>query len=187
LTHEQIIEGCLTSFGANFAETWAEKVVLSQSLRTLWDLIEESETFGLSKPDLEKLKFRSAYILEAVYYKNPTLFYPFLLSFFELFPTVTNGSMRRHFAKICYYEIKKGSCPPNIEAIATACADWIIDPKTRVAVKVWALDILLELSKTESWINELLSDVIASLSTNPSAGMLVRLRRIKSNIMKIFL
>ena len=179
MTREQLIEVCLTSFGPNFAKTWAEQVVLSQSVPTLWRLIEESEELGLSKTDLEKLKFRSTYILETVYFKDPNLFYPFLDSFSNLFPTVTNGSMRRHFAKICFHVIKNGYNPPNIEDIATACADWIIDPKTRIAVKVWALDILLEFTKTEKWIKDLFPEIIASLSTNPSAGMIVRLRRVK--------
>ena len=181
MTREQLIEGCLTSFEPNFARTWAEQVILTNSLPILWELIEESRKLGLSKPDLEKLEFRSAYILEAVYLKNPTLFDPFLNSFFELFPKVTNGSMRRHFSKICFHAIKKGNNPPNSEAIATACADWIIDPSTQIAVNVWALDILIELNKTEKWINDLLPEVIASLSKNPSAGMIVRLRRIKSH------
>jgi hypothetical protein len=56
----------------------------------------------------------------------------------------------------------------------------MIDPETRVAVKVWALDILLEFAKTEKWLQDLLPDVIASLSTSPSAGMQVRLRKIKA-------
>ena len=181
MTREQLIEGCLTVFVPNFAKTWAEQVISTQSLPILWEIIEEREVLRLSKPDLEKLEFRSAYILEAVYLKNPTLFEPFINSFFELFPKVTNGSMRRHFAKICFLAIKKGNNPPNSEAIATACADWIIDPATRIAVNVWALDILIELNKTEKWIDDLLPEVIASLSKNPSAGMIVRLRRIKSH------
>jgi hypothetical protein len=182
LTREQLIEICLTGFGANFANIWAEQVISSQSLPTLWRLIEEISTLNLSKTDLEKLEFRSAYILEAVYFHDSQLFKPFLHSFFEIFPTITNGSMRRHFAKICFFEIKKGNRPPDIEAIATACADWIIDPATRIAVKAWALDILIELTKTEKWLKELLPEIVASLSQHPSAGMLVRLRRINARI-----
>ena len=90
--------------------------------------------------------------------------------------------MRRHFAKICFFALKNGHKPPNSEAIATACTDWIIDPATLIAVKVWALDILMELTKTEKWIQELLPEVIETLSVNPSAGMIVRLRRIKLHI-----
>ena len=90
--------------------------------------------------------------------------------------------MRRHFAKIGFFAIKEGYRPHDNKAIVTACADWIIDPKTRIAVKIWALDILAELAKTEKWIQELLPEVIASLSKNPSSGMLVRLRRIKASI-----
>ena len=186
MTREQHITGCLTHFGSNFAETWAEKVIVSKSLPILWSLIEETGKLRLSKPDMEKLKFRSAYILEAVYFKNPESFSPFLHSFFELFPTVTNGSMRRHFAKIGYHVIKKGYTLHHIEDIATACADWIIDPQTKVAVKTWALDILLELSKTEKWIKDLFPEIVASLSKNPSAGMIVRLRRIKLRILPDF-
>ena len=182
MTREQLIEVCLTDFGANFANTWAEQVITSQSLPTLWRLIEESSTLNLYKIDLEKLEFRLAYILEAVYFKDSQLFEPFFHSFFALFPTVTNGSMRRHFAKICFFEIKKGNRPPNIEAIATACVDWIIDTATRIAVKAWALDILIELTKTEKWLKELLPEIIDSLSQHPSAGMLVRLRRINACI-----
>ena len=182
MTREQLIAGCLTGFGMNFAETWAEQVVLSQSLPTLWKLIEEAPQLSLAKPDLGKLQFRSAYILEAVYFKNPGLFSPYLPSFFELFSTVTNGGMRRHFAKIGCHIIQKGYQPCQIDAIATSCADWIIDPQTKVAVKAWALDMLLELSKTKKWVKDLFPEIVASLSTNPSAGIIVRLRRVKSQV-----
>ena len=179
MTREKLIEICLT-FSPNYAKTWAQEVISTHSLQTLWKLIMESDTLGLSNDDLEKFEFRSAYILETVYCKNSTLFFPYMSQFFRLFPAITNGSMRRHFAKICFLAIKEGNRPQNLEAIATTCADWIIDPKTRVAVKVWALDILAELAKTEQWIKELLPEVIASLSLNPSAGMTVRLRRLQS-------
>ena len=184
MTREKLIETCLT-FGPDFAKTWAEEVISTQSLQTLWELIMERDTLNLSKDDLEKIEFRSAYILEAVYCRESILFSPYLTQFFDLFPTITNGSMRRHFAKICFLAIKKGSRPHNIDAIATACADWIIDPQTRVAVKAWALDILTEFATTEHWIQEMLSEIIASQTQNPSAGMTVRLRRIKATLNKM--
>ena len=182
MTREKLIAACIAGFIPDYAKYWAEQVVEKQSLQTLWELIEESDKLGLSKEDLEKFEFRSAYILETVYCQYPKLFYPYLYRFFEKFPIITNGSMKRHFAKIGFFAIKQGNCPHNIEAIATACADWIIDPKTRVAVKVWALDILIEFTKTEKWIKDLLPEVIEALSKNPSAGMSVRLRRIKSTM-----
>jgi len=178
LTRIELIDACLT-FEPNFAKIWSKEVISTQSVPTLWELIVESDTLDLSKDDLEKFKFRSAYLLESVFCTDPKPFYPFLNQFFEVFPTVTNPSMRRHFAKICFFALKQGYRPNNIESIATACADWIIDIKTRVAVKVWALDILIELAKINNWIKELLPEVIASLSVNPSAGMMVRLRKIK--------
>ena len=179
MIREKFIEICLT-FEPNFAQTWAEEVISTQSFQTLWELILESDKLNLTKKMLEKFEFRSAYILETIYCKDSSLLFPFLNQFFDLFPTITNGSMRRHFAKICFLAIKEGNRPPNIETIATACADWIIDPQTRVAVKVWALDILAELSKTEKWIKEFLPEVVASLAKHPSAGIIVRLRRIKT-------
>jgi hypothetical protein len=179
MTREQLIAACISGFMPNYAQYWAEQVISTQSLPALWKLIMESDTLDLSKKDLEKFEFRSSYILETVFCKEPKLMYPFLNQFFELYPTVTNGSMRRHFAKICLFLIKEGNYPQTIERIAIACADWIIDTNTRVAVKVLALDILTELAKIEHWIMELLADVIESVSKNPSAGMLVRLRRIK--------
>jgi len=178
MTREEIVQICFAC-EPNFAKKWAKEIITTQSLHTLWELIVESDTLSLSKEDLEKFKFRSAYLLETVFCTDPKLFYPFLNQFFEVFPTVTNPSMRRHFAKICFFALKQGNYPHNIERIATACADWIIDTKTRVAVKVWALDILIELAKNNNWVKELLPEVIASLSVKPSAGMLVRLRKIK--------
>ena len=178
MTRQKLIEACL-AFEPNFAKIWSEKVISTRSIHTLWGLIMERETLGLSKEELEKIEFRAAYILETVYCKDPKLFDPFLYQLFEMFPNVNNGSMRRHFAKICYLSIKKGNRPHNIESIATACADWIIDPQTRVAVKAWALDMLTELAKIDNRIKELLPEVIATLNIRPSAGMLARLRKIK--------
>jgi hypothetical protein len=182
MTRKTLIEACIAEFTPNYANNWAAQVLSTRSLDTLIELIEESGKIGLSKKDLEKVEFRSAYILEYVYFKEPESIIPYLKRFFEMFPAVTNGSRRRHFAKIGFFVIKRGYSPHNIEAIATACADWIIDLNTRVAVKIWALDILIEFTKTEKWIKDLLSEVIESLSKNPSAGMTVRLRRIKSSM-----
>jgi hypothetical protein len=180
MTRQKLIEACIEAFEPNYAKHWAEQVISTQSLQTLWELIMESGQLSLSKEALGKFEFRSAYILETVYCKDSKLFLPYLNQFFELFPTVTNGSMKRHFAKIGFFAIKEGNYPRNMESIATACADWTIDPQTRVAVKVWALGILVELRKVEPWINDLLPEVIDSLSGNPSAGMMVQLRRIKT-------
>jgi hypothetical protein len=180
LTRDKLIEACISGFVPNFAETWAEQVIATQSLPTLWGLIAANDRLELSKDHLEKFQFRSAYILETVYCRASYLFSPYLYPFFELFPKVTNGSMRRHFAKICLLAIREGNLPHNTESIAIACADWIIAPQTRVAVKVLALDILAEFAITEQWISELLSEVVATQTINPSAGMIVRLRKIKS-------
>jgi len=76
MTREEIVQICFAC-EPNFAKKWAKEIITTQSLHTLWELIVESDTLSLSKEDLEKFKFRSAYLLETVFCTDPKPFIHF--------------------------------------------------------------------------------------------------------------
>lgn len=65
----------------------------------------------------------------------------------------------------------------DCEAVATACVDWIINKKVKVAVQIWAIECLFILQPRVGWVREILEDILQNLSVNPSPAMIVRLRR----------
>ncbi|MDP3436952.1 MAG: hypothetical protein Q8S04_06895, partial [Bacteroidales bacterium] len=125
-------------------------------------------------------EFRSAYILEYVYFYDCNFFNDFYPHFFNLFPKVQNESSKRHFAKIMTDILKNrryiGS-NEQYEAIASACIEWIINDRVRVAVQVWSIETLIMLKSKVPFVNEILEELLDQLSFNPTPGMVVRLRK----------
>ena len=77
--------------------------------------------------------FRSAYVLEKIYFAAPDAFMPFAGAFCDRdFPACTDRSAQRHFAKIMADLL--GRYTPDsssLERIAETAAQWAADPGTK--------------------------------------------------------
>ena len=88
---------------------------------------------NLPKPARHKAAFRSAYVLEKIYFAAPDAFMPFDGAFCDRdFPACTDRSAQRHFAKIMADLL--GRYTPDsssLERIAETAAQWAADPGTK--------------------------------------------------------
>jgi len=156
----------------------AREVIVSQySIKQLIDLCLARKT---------QVAFRAAWVLEQICIEEFETFFPHFFYFAEKFVLVKNPSVKRHFGKILFYTLQQRTEKKQLEkwittdseAVAQTLFEWLIDHKTRPAVKVWCMDILVILSKQYAWISEELTPTIESQMTEASAGFRVRGKKI---------
>ena len=198
MTKQEIISLLTADFYERFAEQSAGIITGSGSKEALFELLEETVRYScltkrcedvnskdnylssISREDLRKTEFRAAYVIEYIYFSDIRQFEPFYGRFFRIFPLVRNESVKRHFTKIMAHILNRDkyhATDAECEAVATACVDWIINKKVKVAVQIWAIECLFILQHRVEWVKEILEDILQNLSVNPSPAMIVRLRR----------
>ncbi|MDR1225396.1 MAG: hypothetical protein LBK47_00670 [Prevotellaceae bacterium] len=133
--------------------------------------------------------FRSAWILEHIAKQSFELFIPHIPYFIKQFPLAGNTSAHRHFANILlhtfsvlnrkqYGKERKALWNSDLEPILSACFDWLMDSKEKVAGKVACMDCVYILSEKYPWAKDELLACVDFLQTDATLGMLVRLRRL---------
>lgn len=187
LSKTEIIDLLLTDFYEDFAKSIRDILISRESVSALLSLVNDIITDKRSSSYLKKYKnhrgqieFRSAYILEYLYFYDSNYFNEFYPLFFNLFPKVHNESSKRHFGKIMTDILKNrrySGSNEQYEAIATACIEWTINDRVRVAVQVWSIETLILLKSRVPFVNEVLEELLDQLSLNPSPGMVIRLRK----------
>jgi hypothetical protein len=186
-TPEEIVLLLNSDFHEGFAGKTRDIIIQEQATDLLFlllrDLIIDPKSnnyLNKFRKELSKIEFRAAYVLEYLYFYDNKLLNPYYDVFFTIFPQVTNGSTKRHFAKILSDILKNNrwrGTEVQKEKIAISCVEWAIDKKVRVAVKVWAIESLILLREDFPWLTEVLNEIFDVLSINPSAGIKVRLSR----------
>jgi len=130
----------------------------------------------------KKTAFRAAWVLENVLEYNPEHFYPQLDKFIRIFPSQDNRSCQRHYTNILKHpslQFTLQQFPDNIfEPLVEAVVEWLIDPRSPVAVKANCLDILFDFSRRFDWIKEELAEQIRFLQKDSSAALQVRGKKI---------
>ncbi len=187
MTKQDIISLLLEDFYERFAEQSGKRIIETNSVSALFELTEDCANHSdylktYNREVLKRIEFRAAYVLDYVYFYDFNLFKPFIKRFVTLFPLITNESTKRHFCRIMADILIKGRYIAEqweYEAVASACVDWIINSKVRVAVQIWAIECLFLLQSKVLWVREILDDILDNLSVNPSPAMVVRLRRWK--------
>jgi hypothetical protein len=125
------------------------------------------------------IAFRAAWILENLFLQKPELYLTDLNYLMAKFKDVQYPSCKRHYAKIlmhitdkkALFSIKQKLQEFDLEPVVEKCFDWMIDPKVRVAVKVFAADALFNLKDRYPWIKEELGNEVQFLMKNGTAAM----------------
>ncbi|OFY45093.1 MAG: hypothetical protein A2X18_14260 [Bacteroidetes bacterium GWF2_40_14] len=183
MTKQDIITLLTADFYEGFAEQCGKIIIEQQGVDALFGLLTDTivifNVAGMKKDALSRIGFRAAYALDYIYFSNNKVFDKYYQNFFFIFPLVTNESTKRHFAKVMADILAKDNYLAELadyESVASACVDWIINEKVRVAVQVWAVECLIRLKGRVGWVPDILDDILDKLSINPSPGMIVRLR-----------
>ncbi len=177
IKQETIIELTGNRFYSDFAASAAARVIEMNAVAELYALATE-EIATLPTVKRRAVMWRSGYILEFIYFHHRELFEPFRKRFMSDFTRCTNPSSMRSFSKIMA-DILKYHRPTadQQEAIAQCVAEWVADPKVKVAVKVWSMSILQTLRPEIEWIEEIWEDIVAMLTNNSTPAIEVRLKR----------
>jgi len=158
--------------------------ILKEEQFALRDLIDL--TFYADK----NIAFRAAWILENVFLQDPARYEPDLDYLLSRLKDVKYESCQRHYAKIVMHITNK-KAPLNIqqnlskfdmEPIVEQCFDWMIDPRVRIAVKVFASEALFNLRGRYPWIAEELANQLQFLMRNGTAAIQSRGKKLLAEL-----
>lgn len=140
----------------------------------------------------KQIAFRVAWLLDTMILEN-VLYYsdaiPYLTARVK---EVTNESCKRHYSRILFRltEPKAPAAIKNIiqniemDEVVEQLFDWVIDPKVKVAVKVFAADTLYNLSTRYDWINDELANQVEFMMRRDSAAIQSRGKKILALLQK---
>lgn len=178
MTEEELIVRLSDRLSADFAREAARKVCEAEAVGVLYELVTR-EAEPLPKPLRHTLLFRGAYVLETIYFADRTAFFPYVEDFCRRgFPACSDASARRHLGKIMADLLERvHPDPQTLERIAATAADWVVDPAAKVAVRVWAMEVLKRCRGRIGWVDESWSDLVEMLTVGASPGIESRIRR----------
>lgn len=129
------------------------------------------------------IAFRAAWVLECCVKSFSA---KGLSNFIETYTQLTHFSCKRHFTKILFNILKRPEVNvmslSNLERIVECTFEWLIDPKTPVAVQANCIDVLYSLKSCADWIDEELRAQLIILSNGARPAIRTRA---KSALLKI--
>ena len=178
MTREELVGMLAARFCEDFAETMARRVLEADAVATLY-AVATGPAGSLPRPLRAKVAFRSAYVLERLYFRAPERFMPHADLFCERdFAAASGMSARRHFGKIMAdLLLRFRPSDGTLGRIAEAAAEWAVDPSSPVAVKVWALDVLERCRSRVAWVAETWDDLLETLAREATPGIACRVGR----------
>ncbi|MCC8088459.1 MAG: hypothetical protein LIO79_04245 [Rikenellaceae bacterium] len=165
-----------TRFYGNCNHEWAELILKH-------DLIAEAIDIALLKTGVQP--FRAAYSLETAFFKDSSVFAPYYTRFLKDYTTISNESVMRHYGKIVYHIIDRELCVIDnalLDKIAVISCGRAVESDYKIAVKVWAMYILSIIHNKIPWTAEYLPDIIETLNTNPSPGIISCLKKVRNKM-----
>lgn len=178
MTRDELITLLSERWQEHFADEAASRVLDAGAVGDLYRLV-TSPLSEIPKPLRHKLLFRGAYVLERVYFRDRSAFAPWAEDFCRsAFPACTDPSARRHFGKIMVDLLEHaGPDAPTLDRIAETAAGWAADPSTKIAVRIWAVEVLKRCRGRVAWVEEVWNDLLELQSAGATPGIESRMRR----------
>lgn len=178
MTEAELHDLLLVRSHDRFADTMAQRIVAAGAAGALFRMA-TSRHEAIPKALRHQLLFRSAYVLERIYFTAQGSFLPHADDFCRrAFPECVDESVRRHFGKIMANLLDRTHPDPQtLERIAEAAAEWAVDPQSKVAVRVWAMEVLKRCRGRVAWVDEVWNDVVETQARGATPGIANRLRR----------
>ena len=180
MTRDELVRMLSERFCEDFAEVTACRVLEADAVAELYAVAADPAA-ALPRLLRAKVAFRSAYVLERLYFRWPERFMPHAERFCERdFAAASGMSARRHFGKIMAdLLLRFRPSAGAVERIAEAAAEWLADPSSPVAVKVRAFEVLERCRDRVAWVDESWSDLLDLFARNATPGITCRLRRLR--------
>ena len=178
MTEADLIRLLSERFHGNVADETARRVRDAGAVDLLYEVATAPHP-ELPGPVRQKVLFRGAYVLERIYFDAPEAFMPRAESFCRVdFAACANASAQRHFGKIMADLLGRYAPEPgDLERIAETAAGWAVSPEAKVAVKVWAVEVLKRCRERVGWVAELWDDIVETVALDATPGIESRMRK----------
>lgn len=182
MTREELLASLTGTFYRGFADKVAAQVLAADASATLYELAAVPPA-SLSAALRHRVAFRGAYVLERICFSAPELFSPFVSRFCRTdFPVCSDAGARRSFAKIMAHLLRDAALCDELAAdgaldrIAETAAQWAIDPKTKIAVRIWCVEVVKRCRVKCPWVEAMWPDLLAALALDESPAIAARMR-----------
>ena len=178
MTEADLIRLLSERFHGHFADETARRVRDAGAVDLLYEVATAPHP-ELPGPVRQKVLFRGAYVLERIYFDAPEAFMPRAESFCRVdFAACANASAQRHFGKIMADLLGRYAPEPgDLERIAETAAGWAVSPEAKVAVKVWAVEVLKRCRERVGWVAESWDDIVETVALDATPGIESRMRK----------
>ena len=178
MTEADLIRLLSERFHGNFADETARRARDAGAVDLLYAVATAPHP-ELPGPVRQKVLFRGAYVLERIYFDAPEAFMPRAESFCRVdFVACANASAQRHFGKIMADLLGRYAPEPgDLERIAETAAGWAVSPEAKVAVKVWAVEVLKRCRERVGWVAESWDDIVETVALDATPGIESRMRK----------
>lgn len=178
MTRTELIALLSERWQEHFADEAASRVCDADAVGELYRLV-TALPGEIPRSLRHTLLFRGAYVLERIYFRDRSAFGPCAEDFCRsAFPACMDPSARRHFGKIMV-DLLEHTRPDvqMLDRIAGTAAEWASDPSTKVAVRVWAMEVLKRCRGRVAWVEEVWEDLLELQCGRATAGIESRMRR----------
>jgi hypothetical protein len=171
ITKEQLVKQLKADITKGFIER------LSATMREHdFDL---NELIDITFHSDKQIAFRAAWLLDATILYDPERYLQNLDYLIERIKDVSNESCKRQYSRIMMHltapnapeSIKLKLQVLNLDDVVEQFFDWIIDPKVKVAVKVFTADTLFNLSARYNWVAEELANQVQFMMRDGSPAI----------------
>lgn len=177
MTEAELVKLLSEPFYENYAGTVATRICDANAFNILYTVVTSGQD-ALAGSIKHKVLFRGAYVLERIYFDSPSLFMPYAASFCADFSACADASAQRHFAKIMAHLLHSYTpSQPCLEQIADSAALWAVEPKTKVAVRIWAVEVLKCCRNRVGWVADSWEDLVEAMAHDATPAILCRLRK----------
>ena len=177
MTREELTALLTGPFFEHFADIVAARVLADGDFAALYESATDiPESFPTALR--HRMAFRGAYAVERIYFIAPDTFAPYVPRFCQQdFPACTDAGARRSFAKIMAHLLRDVVLDAEtLDRIAETAAQWAIDPKTKIAVRIWCVELLRLCRERCSWVGEMWDDLLETLKHDASPAIACRMR-----------
>ena len=171
LTREQIVKQLAASMGKTTVVELSKTLKAQNfSFRDVIDL-----TFHPNK----QIAFRTAWLMDTLYFDDPLFYLDDIAYLFQQIPIITYPASKRHYSRITL-NLTSPKAPKAIqdklagidmEPVVEHFFDWMIDPKVKVAVKVFVAESIFNLRSRYPWVSEELANQIHYMMRNGTAAI----------------
>lgn len=178
MTEEELLDLLQARFCDRFADIVAGRVLAADAVGVLYR-VATAPHVTLPAAVRHRVLFRSAYVLERTYFTARSRFLPYAEDFCRrAFPECRDASAKRCFGKIMS-DLLGTAHPdaPTLERIAETAADWAVDPASKVAVRVWAVEVLKQCRERVEWVAGAWNDLVEAQARGATPGIVSQMRR----------